>query len=82
MKPHIGVNTFDLAEHDGDDLFRLTQALVADLQHYSNMNMDDEHDQTQIAFDELLEYICFDRDNKPPSPYQKVMQKLEQEAQQ
>ena len=61
MKLHIGVNTFDLAEHDGDDLYRLTQALVADLQHYSNMNMDDEHDQTQIALDELLEYLCFDR---------------------
>jgi hypothetical protein len=64
MKLHIGVNTFDLAEHDGDDLFRLTQSLVADLQHYSNMNMDDEHDQTQIAFDELLEYLCFDRESK------------------
>jgi len=62
MKLHIGVNTFDLAEHDGDDLYRLTQALAADLQHYSNMNMDDEHDQTQIAFDELLEYLCFDRE--------------------
>ena len=61
MKLHIGVNTFDLATHDGDDLYRLTQALVADLQHSSNMNMDDEHDQTQIAFAELLEYLCFDR---------------------
>jgi len=64
MKLHIGVNTFDLAEHDGDDLYRLTQSLAADLQHYSNMNMDDEHDQTQIAFDELLEYLCFDRGSK------------------
>jgi hypothetical protein len=61
MKLHIGVNTFDLAEHDGDDLFRLTTSLIGDLEHYSNRHLEDEYSQTETALEELLEYIIFDR---------------------
>ena len=57
----IGRNEFILEELDGNDLNRLAQGLVADVECYSFHQLADSYDKAKQALNELMEYIIFDK---------------------
>ena len=61
MKLHYLKDEFDLKQLSGQGLIDLFNDITNDLLHFTCFNRDEDVDDANIALDELLEYIVFNR---------------------